>query len=348
MTTNRVGDFDEAFTSRIHMSLYYPVLNRDKTLEIFDLNLTLIKDRFKRMGRAIDIEYDGIKRFAKMHFWYYRNSRWNGRQIRNACQTALALAEYQAQGDSKTKEHDPKATITLTVANFETVRNAYLEFTAYLSELYGANTAILAEEDLLRAQGSFDEGREPPLKTDEIYRMFDREISQGAQRVPRQQRSDTGMNRRENYSETQQNRSGQQPQYSTSKHSQNQADLSSSTKARQPRSLLRPRKSAQPQPPVQQQHLSQLSDMERESVQGFQNTNQRRRDQRDQRQRQQFEDFPDDDDEYSEMQQRELDDVSDDEQEEDNGYDSFGEQSLPAITAGNSRQDARHLDRRRR
>lgn len=261
---------------------------------------------------------------------------------------SLALAEYQAQGDSNDREHNPKAAITLTVVNLETVRNAYLEFTAYLSDLYGANTAILAEEDFLRAQGSFDEERDSPLKTEEIYKKFKKEMSQGAQRVPRRQRSDTGMNRRENYSETQQNHSGQQPQYSTSKHSQNQADLSSSTKARQPRSLLRPQKSAQPQPPVQQQHFSQSSNMERESVQRFQNTGQRKREQREHRQRQQVEDFPDDDDEYSEMQQRELDDVSDDEQEEDNGYDSFGEQSLPAITTGNSRQDARRLDRRRR
>lgn len=90
--------------------------------------------------------------------------------------------------------------------------------------------------------------------------------------------------------------------------------------------------------------------MERESIKGFSNTNQRRRDQRDQRQRQQFEDFPDDDDEHSEMlqQQQELDDVSYDEQEEDNGYDSVREQSIPVITTDNSRQGARRLDRRRR
>ncbi|PNP39678.1 hypothetical protein TGAMA5MH_08349 [Trichoderma gamsii] len=350
LTTNRVGDFDEAFTSRIHMSLYYPVLNRDKTLGIFDLNFKLIKDRFERMGRTIKIDHDGIKRFAEMHFWYYHDARWNGRQIRNACQTALALAEYQAQGDSNTSEYDPKATVTLTVGDFEIVRDAYLEFAVYLSDLYGANTAHLAEERFLRAKGNFDEERDLPLTTEQLYKRYNKEMSQRTKRIPRQHQSDTGMNRRVSYLETQQNRSEQQPRYSSSMRGRNNAETLSYIKARQPRGLLRPQKSAQPQPPIQQQYFSQPSDMERESIKGFSNTNQRRRDQRDQRQRQQFEDFPDDDDEHSEMlqQQQELDNVSYDEQEEDNGYDSVGEQSIPVITTDNSRQGARRLDRRRR
>ncbi|PON27686.1 hypothetical protein TGAM01_v203453 [Trichoderma gamsii] len=318
LTTNRVGDFDEAFTSHIHMSLYYPVLNRDKTLGIFDLNFKLIKDRFERMGRTIKIDHDGIKRFAEMHFWYYHDSRWNGRQIRNACQTALALAEYQAQGDSNTSEYDPKATVTLTVGDFEIVRDAYLEFAVYLSDLYGANTAHLAEERFLRTKGSFDEERDLPLTTEQLYKRYNKEMSQRTKRIPRQHQSDTGMNRRVSYLETQQNRSEQQPRYSSSMRGRNNAETSSYIKARQPRGLLRPQKSAQPQPPIQQQ--------------------------------QQFEGFPDDDDEHSEMlqQQQELDDVSYDEQEEDNGYDSVGEQSIPVITTDNSRQGARRLDRRRR
>ncbi|RSL94940.1 hypothetical protein CDV31_014115 [Fusarium ambrosium] len=30
-TTNRIDDFDEAFASRVHMSLYYPKLDEEKT-----------------------------------------------------------------------------------------------------------------------------------------------------------------------------------------------------------------------------------------------------------------------------------------------------------------------------
>ena len=52
LTTNRVGDFDEAFASRNHMSLYYPELDLDKTREVFKLNLDLIYTRFTRSGRT--------------------------------------------------------------------------------------------------------------------------------------------------------------------------------------------------------------------------------------------------------------------------------------------------------
>lgn len=350
LTTNRIGDFDEAFTSRIHMSLYYPELNRDKTLEIFDLNLKLIKDRFKRTGRSINIDHDDIKRFADMHFWYYHDSRWNGRQVRNACQTALALAEYRAQGDSNVKERDPKATVNLTVDDFEIVRDAYLEFTMYLSDLYGANTAHLAEERYLRAKGNFDEERDLPLTTEQLYKKYNKEMSQRANRVSRRQQSDSRIRRRENYSETQQRRSGQQPQYSSSNRGQNQAEVSLSTRAHQPRRLLRPQKSAQPGPSIQQHYPSQPSDMERESAQRFQNTGQRSREQREHRQRQQVEEFPDDGDEYSEMlqQQQGLDEVSYDEEEEGDGYDSFEEQNIPVLTAGQNGQAVQRPDGRRR
>lgn len=68
LTTNRIGDFDEAFTSRIHISLYYPELSRGKTIGIFKLNLKLIEDRFGLMKRMIKIDHESIIHFADMHF----------------------------------------------------------------------------------------------------------------------------------------------------------------------------------------------------------------------------------------------------------------------------------------
>ncbi|KLU91598.1 hypothetical protein MAPG_10116 [Magnaporthiopsis poae ATCC 64411] len=53
LTTNRVGDFDEAFTSRIHISLYYPELDNDKTVKVFELNMHMIRERFAKKGRKI-------------------------------------------------------------------------------------------------------------------------------------------------------------------------------------------------------------------------------------------------------------------------------------------------------
>lgn len=147
LTTNRVGDFDEAFTSRIHVSLYYPELDDKKTVEVFKINMGMIEDRFRAKGRQIDIDKDGIQKFASQHFRDHPDARWNGRQIRNACQTALALAEFENEADA-----GPGVTINLRMKHFEKVRDAYLEFAKYINEIYGGIGARRrAKESKLRA-----------------------------------------------------------------------------------------------------------------------------------------------------------------------------------------------------
>lgn len=85
LTTNRVGDFDEASTSRIHVCLYYPELSHEMTVAVFELNLKLIEDRFCLKGHPINIERMQIASFASQHYVQYPDARWTGRQIRNAC-----------------------------------------------------------------------------------------------------------------------------------------------------------------------------------------------------------------------------------------------------------------------
>ena len=150
LTTNRVGDFDEAFTSRIHVSLYYPELSCDKTVGVFKLNLDLIEKRFHGKGRSIQIEQFEIASFASRHFTDHPNARWNGRQIRNACQTALAIAEFEAQGKRHRAIESPQGTITLSVRHFEYVRDAYIEFAKYIDKLHGTNAARRAQEEKVR------------------------------------------------------------------------------------------------------------------------------------------------------------------------------------------------------
>ncbi|KAK7912129.1 hypothetical protein PG985_014610 [Apiospora marii] len=157
LTTNRVGDFDEAFTSRIHVSLYYPDLDCDKTIKIFDINIEMIRSRFKDKGRNIVV--DDIESFAKNHYEENKDARWNGRQIRNACQTALALAEFEAQGNSHTAVLKPDAVVHLKLSHFETVQQAYLAFTRYMNSVYGSTTETRAQEGKVRAiLGLMNEG----------------------------------------------------------------------------------------------------------------------------------------------------------------------------------------------
>lgn len=147
LTTNRIGDFDEAFSSRIHISLYYPPLESTPTRKIFDLNLRNIQQRIEERGAEIDVEHDQILSWAADYWKKNKKMRWNGRQIRNACQTALALAEYDAQhpaggtpdeSTGQTEETlETAAKIQLTVRHLETVAKAYVEFMRYLHAIYG-------------------------------------------------------------------------------------------------------------------------------------------------------------------------------------------------------------------
>ncbi|EMD86517.1 hypothetical protein COCC4DRAFT_166974 [Bipolaris maydis ATCC 48331] len=151
LTTNRVGDFDEAFTSRIHVSLYYPELSIDKTVQVFKINMDMIQARFDAKSRVIKIDREDIAAFAAKYFDKYPHARWNGRQIRNACQTAVALAESEALSRVPQDTENQNTVVHLTVKHFEVVRKAYLDFTKYMHDLYGSTSARRAKEAKLRA-----------------------------------------------------------------------------------------------------------------------------------------------------------------------------------------------------
>lgn len=82
LTTNRVGIIDQAFRSRIHLSLYYPALDKDATLTIWKMHLKNAKDRFRDKGRVLEVDRKQILRFAKEQFKKMKKdtgSNWNGR-----------------------------------------------------------------------------------------------------------------------------------------------------------------------------------------------------------------------------------------------------------------------------
>ncbi|KAK8055023.1 hypothetical protein PG993_000250 [Apiospora rasikravindrae] len=151
LTTNRVGVFDEAFTSRVHISLYYPPLDRDATLQIFAKNWDRIRSRYHKNNREVEIKESEITQFALDYFENNKDGRWNGRQIRNAFQSALALAELDALGtDDLLDDTDHGRTVVLGKKNFETVAHAYRGFLDYMKQVYGADFARRARENLWR------------------------------------------------------------------------------------------------------------------------------------------------------------------------------------------------------
>ncbi|KAK6203698.1 hypothetical protein LQW54_008904 [Pestalotiopsis sp. IQ-011] len=151
LTTNRVGVFDEAFTSRVHISLYYPPLDRESTRKIFEKNGERIQARYKSNGRLIDIKVSEITDFALDYFDNNKEGRWNGRQIRNAFQSAVALAELDASGtDDLFSEVDHGQPVILGKKSFDTVAKVYKSFLTYLKQVYGADYARRARENLWR------------------------------------------------------------------------------------------------------------------------------------------------------------------------------------------------------
>jgi ATP-dependent Clp protease ATP-binding subunit ClpA len=88
LTTNRVGQFDEAFMSRIHVSIGYDLLDdlaRDQIWE--NLFKKLKEDSEHNRGLNIGYEWDA-KHYVKKEP-EVKQLKWNGREIRNGKQCII-------------------------------------------------------------------------------------------------------------------------------------------------------------------------------------------------------------------------------------------------------------------
>ena len=136
LTTNRVGMFDNAFKSRIHLPLYFSPLEKKETPATWsNLRRTL-----QRREPFLEAEGKEILAFAKSQYNHGKmtEANWNGRQIRNVFQIAAALAEFEAQKRSeeisggKIGVNAPVYT-TLNKSHFKTVTRASQQFDEYIS-----------------------------------------------------------------------------------------------------------------------------------------------------------------------------------------------------------------------
>ncbi|KAF5700153.1 AAA family ATPase [Fusarium mundagurra] len=106
LTSNRVGTFDEAFKSRIQLSLHYEsltknqrrtiwenFLNRLNNLEQENLKIEPIEERKRKFAENKGINFDDIER----HLADLAEEQMNGRQIRNVITTARQLAKFKGE-----------------------------------------------------------------------------------------------------------------------------------------------------------------------------------------------------------------------------------------------------------
>jgi SpoVK/Ycf46/Vps4 family AAA+-type ATPase len=77
LTTNRVGTFDEAFISRIHVQIYYPEFEDEQRAKIWDNVFEKLEEERETTMRILQAtkDYTESEDIAAL--------KWNGREIRN-------------------------------------------------------------------------------------------------------------------------------------------------------------------------------------------------------------------------------------------------------------------------
>ncbi|KLU88125.1 hypothetical protein MAPG_07112 [Magnaporthiopsis poae ATCC 64411] len=132
LTTNRIGSFDDAFMSRIHVHLRYPEFTDDDRKRVWQTFMNkLKKERGDTMRLTMDAkDYVNGKEMRKL--------KWNGREIRNAFQTAVALAEFDAKKDEENR-------IEITDDHLRSVVELSGDFKKYLEVLHCGDEAHRAQ-----------------------------------------------------------------------------------------------------------------------------------------------------------------------------------------------------------
>lgn len=204
LTTNRVGQLDEAFQSRIHLTLYYPSLDEKQTEQIFKVNFKKLRDtdaiRRKCNGMpALQIDEEKILDFARRPFVNATNrasrnrsfSQWNGRQIRNAFHLASSLA-YRAMAEELKRSQDQGETVgelnhtsvVLDNKQFQKVADTMQAFNEYFTETRGFSDADFAFMAGDRADFWQDVATRPPNYANENPRRHQSPYSSYGPREP--------------------------------------------------------------------------------------------------------------------------------------------------------------------
>ncbi|RDW63358.1 hypothetical protein BP6252_10903 [Coleophoma cylindrospora] len=124
LTTNRVGQIDDAFASRIHVIIGYGRLDDDGRAQIWKNFFNKLKH--DKGGKII------IGKQAKEFVSSgeeMKKLQWNGREIRNGLQTAIAIAEYEASLD---KDRDTLEPIVVEEGHFKQVMRMSNNFKNYM------------------------------------------------------------------------------------------------------------------------------------------------------------------------------------------------------------------------
>ncbi|KAI5927728.1 P-loop containing nucleoside triphosphate hydrolase protein [Camillea tinctor] len=128
LTTNRVGQIDDVFISRVHAAIEYRPLTSDARVQIWSgFFRKLVKERAGKIQVTPEAKKWVLDR-AKSG-----ETQLNGRDIRNALQTAITLAEVDHEKDP---DIDPeKTTVLVGQRHFEEVLHISNKFQSYVASI---------------------------------------------------------------------------------------------------------------------------------------------------------------------------------------------------------------------
>ena len=132
LTTNRVGAFDDALVSRVNVVLHYD-FDEPKRQEVWD---TFFHKLENERGQLIKVPYS-TREYCR-HDPDLHRLEWNGREIRNAFQIAVSLAEDMDE------RHPADGLITLRDVHFQQVVRMSSNFAQYLRKVHGAEAEKVA------------------------------------------------------------------------------------------------------------------------------------------------------------------------------------------------------------
>ncbi|KAF4554513.1 MSP1-like protein [Elsinoe fawcettii] len=162
LTTNRIGNIDDAFLSRVTVAIGYDELNEDSRSKIWKGFFAKLKTdmdaRPKRSSTGIGstgstgdtkddvIEVDHYACQYVLQDDEVKALRWNGREIRNALSTAIALARYQKVKDPESAR---KGYVDVNKEHFEQVVKMSQGFKRYMY-------SITSRDEAARAKARFE------------------------------------------------------------------------------------------------------------------------------------------------------------------------------------------------
>ena len=147
LTTNRVGAFDDAFISRVHVQLHYPALEDADRKKIWR---NFINKLQQERGSKIRITRDAKDYLLEGK--QVQELQLNGREIRNIFQTAVGLAEYE-------HDVDDEGLIMLKEDHLAQVAEMSGEFKNYLNKLHMKDESGRAAQSRLRLD-NIERGRD--------------------------------------------------------------------------------------------------------------------------------------------------------------------------------------------